>query len=135
MTHLVLVRGIQGSGKTTFATTHYPQYVHWETDKLCMKNGVYVFEPAMVKNNHIISQLYVDQLLKQGMNVVVSNTFSTLWEMEPYLKMLAHKSIFRMTTPIEVCLSRQVHNVPEETVHKVAARFQNYPGEVLINGQ
>ena len=51
MQELIIIRGIPGSGKTTMAKS-YQGYSHYEADMFFMKDGVYNFDRAKIKNAH-----------------------------------------------------------------------------------
>jgi predicted kinase len=42
--------------------------------------------------------------------------------------------VVRISTPLEVCLARQTHGVPEDVVRRMAAEFEDFPGEEIVNG-
>jgi predicted kinase len=134
MAHLVLVRGLPGSGKSTFARDAYPTYEQMETDKLFMKNGVYVFDPKMLKAYHNLAQVETRRLLGQGKNVVVANTFTQLWEMQPYLDMHHPTTVYHVNkhlAPSE-CAELNTHGVPHEAVARMALRWEDYQGELFV---
>jgi len=133
--HLVLVRGLPGAGKSTFAQLAYPSYVHEETDKRMYKDGVYVFQGAMLKDYHSLTQLYVQQCLRNGQNVVVSNTFTQHWELRPYLEMsYASVTVYSLQTPYtpEELAEINVHNCPAEAIVRMAQRWEPFQGEYEV---
>jgi hypothetical protein len=145
MAHLVLVRGLPGSGKTTFAKNAYRGYEHLETDDLFMKDGVYQFEPVMLGNYHRLVQLQTKAHLEHDRNVVVSNTFSRIWEMQPYLDMKADITVYYVQPPmckdlwtqdeevdIPALAERNVHGVPIGVISKMYARWEDYEGEYVV---
>jgi predicted kinase len=91
MSTLVLVRGLPGSGKSTFAralSTDRKGWRHVEADIYhTLDDGTYNWRPENVKAAHRWCQDTARELLSDGFNVVVSNTFTQMWEMEPYVKM------------------------------------------------
>lgn len=119
---LVIVRGIPGSGKTTYAKTlgivnHYEADMYFD-----LYNGGQ-FDPKKLKLAHEWCQNNVRYALTVGTDVVVSNTFTQKWEMEPYLKMAEE---FDITPEIVVCRGnyQNVHGVPPEKVKQMADRFE-----------
>lgn len=123
MAKLILVRGLPGSGKSTFARElSGAGYKHLEADQYFVDDitGEYVFFPASVKYAHKWCQYATRELLRDGFNVVVSNTFTQLWEMEPYFKLGAER-----VTIVE-CTGHygNVHGVPGEAVVKMRARWE-----------
>jgi predicted kinase len=139
--HLVAVTGLPGSGKSTFAKYAYPNYEHLETDQLFMKNGVYQFDPKMLPNYHQIVQIEAAQYLKQGKNVVVSNTFSRKWELEPYTKMpYTSMTVYYVREPLdfynqvdfELMATRNVYGVPLDVIKKMFLRWEPKEGEIKV---
>jgi len=125
---LVLVRGIPGSGKSTFAKSVYPTYEHLETDLYFMQDRGYVFEPAKLKQAHEWCQATTRKRLEDGECVVVSNTFIKMWELRPYLDMAKELGV-----PVKVFHMKgeygSVHNVPEEVIARMKLNYEPYHGE------
>ena len=90
---LILVRGIPGSGKSTTAKllgAGGAGYAHFEADMYFMEDGVYKFDPTKIRDAYAWCQNSVEQAMllnhTSGHNstIIVSNTFTQEWEMEPY---------------------------------------------------
>ena len=137
MPHLVAITGLPGSGKSTFAKKAYPKYVHHETDKLRYVNGVYVFDPKDNGRLHSLNLLAVRQDLKDGHNVVVSNTFSQHWELKPYLDIPFYDSltIYYVDSglSVEELSKRNVHDVPVEAIQRMADRWEFPVNYIRVN--
>ena len=94
---LYIVRGIPGSGKSTFAKRLVGEdFLVCEADKyfINQENGKYEFDISKIKDAHKWCQSIVENYMKDTMindqyypEIVVSNTFTQEWEMEPYLQM------------------------------------------------
>lgn len=123
--HLVLIRGLPGSGKTTLAKTKFWTYVHCEADQYF--ELFEYFDPKKLPTAHDYCQTKCRESLRVGFDTVVSNTFTQLWEMKPYLEMTDNVTVYRMTT-----MYKNVHNVPKKTIEKMRNRFENFDGEILI---
>jgi predicted kinase len=128
MKQLILLRGLPGSGKSTFARSISPANVgHIEADMFFMKDGEYKFDASRLKDAHNWCHDVVETWMgPQGYEkIVVSNTFTTEWEMEPYYK-LAEQYGYRVTSLVVENRhgSKSVHNVPEETLDKMKKRFE-----------
>ena len=89
---LVLIRGIPGSGKSTMASVLVMiGYEHFEADMYFEVDGVYKYDSSRIREAHAWCQLMTQQALRRGSNVVVSNTFTQVREMAPYLEMKTRK--------------------------------------------
>lgn len=117
---LILVRGLPGSGKSTFAKTlNLP---HFEADQFFMVNGEYQFNRDLLGAAHQQCQFDTDNTLKIGQSVVVSNTFTTIKELKPYFEMAAKYGI----PPTVITMNgsfKNVHAVPEATLVAMKQRF------------
>lgn len=127
MTTLTLIRGLPGSGKTTLAgklmTAHFEADMYFYN-----QDGDYEFDVNLLRYAHIWCQDRTQSYLEEGIDVVVSNTFTTLKEMRPYYEMAKELGVkFNVIT----CHGQfgNIHNVPEETLAKMKARF--FHGDVL----
>lgn len=123
---LVIIRGLPGSGKSTMARVlAQVGYVHVEADMYFMKNGRYEYDRSQIQAAHAWCRQRVRAALDSGRRVVVSNTFTRLEEMAPYLG---------MTSNIRVIEAKggwaNEHGVPEETVKRMAARWEQWPNAV-----
>lgn len=120
---LVLIRGLPGSGKSTMAS-NMPGFVHLEADMYFTDaNGRYNFNRDDLRAAHDWCQRAADEALSSGRNVVISNTFSRKWEMEPYL-LIAQ----RLGAEVEIVEAlgawQNTHGVPAETIEKMRARWE-----------
>lgn len=117
---LILVRGLPGSGKSTIAKS-MEGVVHMETDFFWGSD--YQFNIGRIKEAHAWCQSEVYAYLSQGRDVVVANTFTTKMELLPYFE-LAKK--FNIVPHVILCQNRwdNVHNVPQETLDRMSARFE-----------
>jgi predicted kinase len=134
MKTLTLLRGLPGSGKSTFAKQIWNEYAICEADKYFVdkESGEYRFDASKLKeahswckneveirmiDNQINSQYYVE--------IVVSNTFTQEWEMEEYHK-LAEKYGYMVFSIIVENRHGGIneHNVPEEKLEQMKHRFQ-----------
>lgn len=130
MKELFIIRGIPGSGKSTLAKSIGG--VHVEADQYFVdKDGKYEWKAEYVKNAHNYCQSQVEAWMgisNEQINtdrIVVSNTFTREWEMEPYFK-LAEKYGYKVYTLISENRHGgvNIHNVPEESINKMKERFE-----------
>lgn len=131
---LYIIRGIPGSGKSTFARKMLKEKMiddYFEADMYFEIDGKYQFDRNKLGLAHKWCYNQVEKALKEGKNVAVSNTFTKLSEIYPYTDLCEDLNeqfkVIRLTTNFG-----SIHNVPEETIQKMKTRFQNYPGETLI---
>lgn len=128
----VFIRGIPGSGKSTRAKKKYPGYKHVEADMFFINphTGAYEFNPAKIAEAHQWAQNKMVRYIKEGHNVVVSNTFTKLWELNGYKDLLPEGTkitIERMTNQYG-----NIHKVPDNIVEGMKQRFEPIQGETLI---
>jgi|SRR6478609_3265593 len=127
---LIIVRGPSGFGKTTYAKTFGLPY--FEADMFFEKNGEYKFDASRIAGAHIWCQHNVEVELREGNDVVVSNTFTKRWEIQPYLdfakKYGAEVEIYRMTKEYG-----NIHGVPQDKVEQMKARMEDFEGEKLVS--
>lgn len=129
---LYLIRGLPGSGKSTLAHTLMGSYrmercIHLEADMHFVGPDLtYRFNPKELHNAHVWCQRTAAGYMEQGIEtVIVSNTFTTAAEMEPYLE-AAEKNGY---TPFVIHCENKfngVHDVPPETVARMAARWEPF---------
>lgn len=130
MSKLIIIRGLPGSGKTTKAeglAGSYEWCTYTETDKYFVRpDNTYDFNPRLIKQAHEWCRGEVFNELDFGFEItIVSNTFTQWWELEPYIKFCKENGhsveVITLTTQFE-----NIHNVPEETLKKMAARFESH---------
>ena len=129
--HLTLIRGLPGSGKSTMAKLMAANHV--ETDMWFVVDGVYKFKRDELQMAHEWCQNQVAGYMNQDKNVVVSNTFTQHWEMEPYLR-LAEDYDYDVTVIRCNADFGSIHNVPEKAIQAMRERFEDFPGEHIWNG-
>jgi predicted kinase len=132
---LYIVRGIPGSGKSTFAKRLVGEdFLVCEADKYFIdkKTGEYNFDVTKIKEAHKFCQDTVETYMKDSLvndqfyrEIVVSNTFTQEWEMEYYIE-LAKKYEYTVFTIIVENRhgGKNVHGVPEEVLTKMRERFE-----------
>lgn len=86
---LYIIVGKPGSGKTTYVKNKLSNVpYHYEADMYFMKDGKYKFDPKKLSKAHMWCKNQVREKLMKGYDCVVSNTFISPDELEPYLKMV-----------------------------------------------
>lgn len=120
---LVLIRGLPGSGKSTMAKVlALVGYEHHEADQFFEVNGVYQYDATRIRDAHAWCQSRTRQALAAGKRVVVSNTFTMLREMEPYMEMTHKVRVVEAQGTWENC-----HDVPVEVLERMALRWEALP--------
>ena len=122
---LTICRGISGSGKSTFAKILGGQ--HYEADMYFIdEEGNYNFDGSKIKDAHKWCQSFVEtDMVLEYPKIVVSNTFTQEWEMEPYFKLAKEYGYTVFTIVVE---NRHggvnQHGVPEDKLQMMKDRFQ-----------
>ena len=125
---ITLVRGLPGSGKTTFAEAMAgPLDAVISADDFFVDRltGEYKFDASLLGMAHASCRTRTELQMKTGLlRIFVANTFTTEKEMAPYIE-LASKYGYRVFSIIVENRSSttNIHNVPAETLKKMAERF------------
>ena len=119
---LILIRGLPGSGKSTLARSIAFNREHYEADDYWKDRR---FDPKFLHLAHKECQEKTRKALREGKDVIVANTFTRLWEMQPYLEMTEDVVVYRATGKFE-----SIHCVPQKTIDKMKRRFEDYDGEI-----
>lgn len=130
MKELFLLRGLPGSGKSTLAKSIGG--FHIEADMFFMKEGEYQFDFTKLKDAHAWCQESTEKSMIAldipnfgTKRIIVSNTFTQEWEMQPYYD-LAEKHGYRVYSLIVENRHGGVneHGVPEDKLEIMKKRFE-----------
>lgn len=136
---LYLVRGLPwpGSGKSTFAKKLVDvDFLICEADKYFIDKttGEYKFDPTKLKEAHKWCQEQVETYMKDSSShpmlgfykeIVVSNTFTQKWEMDPYFEMAQKYGYKTFVMVIENYHGgKNTHGVPEDKLEVMRNRFE-----------
>lgn len=132
MNTLLLIGGLPGTGKSTLAHTlassPYEQVPVFAADDYFVKNGEYVFDPAQLPAAHAQCQERTRRAMEKGCHlVIVNNTFTNAWEVEPYRRM-AEQAGYRLQfvtlgdagLTSEELAERNTHGVPQEGIERMS---------------
>lgn len=121
---LFIVRGLPGSGKSTFASAISDAY--FEADQFFMQNGDYKFDPLKLKDAHAWCLSQTESMMERSEpRIAVSNTFTQEWEMTSYYD-IAKKHGYQVFSVIVENRhdGKNTHGVPSEKIQMMKDRFQ-----------
>lgn len=151
---LYIVRGLPGSGKSTLANQLVGHRNYFEADMYFTdsKTGEYKFDTTKLRDAHAwcLEQVKLamrsryetfsdnspwdpngEPFITRGIGdttpVAVSNTFTQLWEMQPYIDLVKSEEF---SADWEVCIVElhnnfgSVHGVPTEAIERMRSRWE-----------
>jgi len=122
---LVLIRGLPGSGKSTMARHRYPGHILVEADQFFYgAQGAYRFDRNRLADAHAWCQDRVAALLADNRAVVVANTFTQQWEIQPYRAMAARYGA-QVTVIVATGNYPNIHGVSAATIERMRARWED----------
>lgn len=134
MHSMILIRGLPGSGKSTKAHQMAEEITNGctiicEADQYFEQLGH--FDGSKLGRAHEECKRKALNSLHSQYNIIVSNTFSKQWEMQPYINMANE---FGVTVDIidlfdggltdAQLAERCVHKVPQSTINKMRNRWE-----------
>ena len=138
MRQMILVRGLPGSGKSTlarligFAKGRTQDGAVHEADNFFVgDDGVYRFDASQLGKAH--AECIYDATHDEANVVIVANTFTQRWEMEPYIEHAQREGMMLTIITVETDLTdeqlaaRNVHGVPADAIAAMRARFEHNP--------
>ena len=132
---LYIVRGLPGSGKSTFAEKLVgSDFLVCEADKYFIdkETGEYNFDGSKLKDAHKYCQDLVETYMKDSLvndqfyrEIAVSNTFTQEWEMKTYFELAEKYGYMVFTVVVENRHNgKNVHGVPEDKLEIMKNRFE-----------
>jgi len=124
MKTLILVRGIPGSGKTSFAHMLGTGPVV-SADDYFMQHGIYVFDKQKLGRAHQFCQNVVEgYMVGKKSRIYVANTFTTEKEIKPYYELAKKYGYVVYSIIVENRMqTKNIHNVPQNTLDEMKKRF------------
>lgn len=126
MKTLYLIRGVSGSGKSTFAKELSVALGvnYYEADSFFIQNGEYKFDASKLGLAHSICQSRAIYELGNSRSVIISNTSTTEKEVETYAKIAEECGAKFVSIIVENRHGgTNVHNVPPEKIEQMRKRF------------
>lgn len=151
--NIIFVRGVPGSGKTSFAEIARGHFQArnkttrlLSTDDFWEKDGKYQLIPQRLNEAHNDTQARfsaacVDLMEGQIQNIIVHNTFTMFWEIYPYLSTawLTRKALKRTGESLDIMIfsmqdglqgeqdvyERGLHGVPKNIWDRMVERYQD----------
>lgn len=144
MPTLYIIRGLPGAGKSTFARNflsktpsfRWYQFRIFEADDFfTMADGTYKFDARLLGEAHNLCFLKTVDALRRNCSAIVANTFTTMAEIERYVKINNNYGLASIDIKIyEIKTSfGSIHNVPVATLDNMAKRWQDIPEQWLID--
>ena len=126
---LYIVRGLPGSGKSTKAKSF--GCLHVEADMFFIQDSEYKWSGDRVQAAHNWCKEQVQIAMVKRMDVAVSNTFTQLKEFRDYMSMAMRCGGYDIK--VIRCMNNfgNIHEVPEESLKRMADRFEDYEGEEI----
>lgn len=137
MGQVIILRGVPGSGKSTWARMEYPDAPVFSADHYFEKSGRYIFDPSKLGEAH-------GECLRRFIDwangsfdpiVIVDNTNTTVAEVAPYAAVaLAYEHDVVTVTFLcdpKIGARRNVHGVPEKSIYAMDARLRASQRELM----
>lgn len=132
MATLTLIRGLPGSGKSTYAKRHFDCLV-LENDMWHVSDGVYRWsEESLMESLDWVYGL-ARSVLGKGRDVCIANTFTKRRFVESYRR-LAEECGARFAVVRLENRFGSVHHVPAATMKSMEEHFEDWPAEVVVKG-
>ena len=124
---LYLIRGVCGSGKSTFARQLYSGGLVadvFEADQWFEHNNNNTFDPTKLHQAHKACQQWAKMLLQSGESVAVSNTSTTEKEVQTYFEIATELNANFVSVVVESRHNgKNIHNVSDEKIKQMRERF------------
>lgn len=130
---VIIMRGLPGSGKSSWHKQYHPNAFVFSTDDEFMINGIWTFDKTKLAINHDKTLVKYTRHIAQyrGGDIVVDNTNIKVWEIAPYYRIAEAFGLNPQITQVQAnpedCILRNTHGVPAETIYMMAKSFEPLP--------
>jgi predicted kinase len=119
---LYAIRGLPGSGKTSFAKSLNINF--YEADQYFEKFNKGIFDHKLLKKAHQYCYESVKQELEKGQSAIVSNTMTSKTEVLEYQSLAKELNIRFVSLILENRHNGvSIHNVPKNSIENMKKRF------------
>ena len=130
MAILTVVRGLPGSGKTTYAKKNFRCLI-LEQDMFHERNGFYQWRGGAMRDAVKWCAKTARDALRLGMDVCVVNTSTKKEYVETYRQMAEDLGVDFNVVRIEGDFG-SIHSVPPGVMSAMERMFEDWPGETII---
>lgn len=135
MQEVVIMRGVSGSGKSTYAKEHFPDHTIVSADAFRYNDkGEYVFNAKTASEGHESCYRAFCEAMSRGESVVVDNTNTALSHFANYLeearRLKASVRVVSLYCDTDKAAGRTVHETPRETILRQQVRFIEARSEI-----
>jgi predicted kinase len=126
------MRGIPGSGKSTWLKANRPNALICSADNFFMVDGIYRYDAALIGSAHnMCLREFVRAVEQELPDIAVDNTNVRVYEIAPYYRVaqaLEYKvEIVWMQCMATDGIDRNIHAVPQATIWNMANSFEPLP--------
>ena len=126
------MRGLPGSGKSTWIKNNCPNAFVCSADNYFFHNGVYRYDADKIHIAHnACMNLFLDCVLAPYLRydaLCIDNTNCQAWEIAPYYTVAEARGydveIVWLQCYVRVATERNIHNVSEETIRKMSMKME-----------
>ena len=139
MRTVTVLRGISGAGKSTYTKANHPNATVCSADKYFIgQDGVYRFDGSKLGRAHDWCKAqFLNALQVSDDDIVVDNTNTTMRELKYYVDTATEYgyelNVVRLVVDPKIAAARNLHGVPAVKVQQMQDRFQDFPGETIVD--